>query len=83
MTPGEQHEFASVAQAEGVSPSAARRLLRVVEGAKATPSAPAPGRATREAGARAGGSLRVLDEAARPEVKQATAAEIFLAEGRS
>jgi hypothetical protein len=27
--------------------------------------------------------LRVLDEAARPEVKQATADEIFLAEDRS
>jgi hypothetical protein len=83
MTPDKQHEFAAVAQAEGVSLSAARRLLRVVGGAKATPSVPALGRATLEAGARAGGLLRVLDEAARPEVKQATADEIFLAEDRS
>jgi hypothetical protein len=83
ITPDKQHEFATVAQAEGVSLSAARRLLRVVEGAKATPSVPALGRATLEAGTRAGGLLRVLDEAARPEVKQATADEIFLAEDRS
>jgi len=82
MTPDKQHEFATVAQAEGVSLSVARRLLRVVEGAKATPSVPALGRATLEAGTRAGGLLRVLDEAARPEVKQATADEIFLAEDR-
>jgi hypothetical protein len=83
MTPDKQHEFATVAQAEGVSLSVTRRLLRVVEGAKATPSVPALGRATRDAGTRAGGLLRVLDEAARPEVKQATADEIFLAEDRS
>ena len=30
MTPDKQHEFATVAQAEGVSQSAARRLLQVV-----------------------------------------------------
>ena len=77
MTPDKQHEFATVAQAEGVSLSVARRLLLVVEGAKATPSVPGLGRATLEAGTRAGGLLRVLDEAARPEVKQATADEIF------
>jgi len=79
MTPDKQHEFATVAQAEGVSLSAARRLLRVVQGSKAAPSVPAPGRSTRAAGNRAGPSLRVLDEAARPAVKQATADEIFLA----
>jgi hypothetical protein len=32
---------------------------------------------------RAGGLLEVLDEEARPEVKQATAAEIFSAADRS
>ena len=32
ITPDKQHEFATVAQAEGVSLSVARRLLRVVEG---------------------------------------------------
>jgi hypothetical protein len=81
MTPDKQHEFATVAQAEGVSLSVARRLLRVVQGSKAAPSVPALGRATREAGNRAGPLLQVLDEAARPAVKQATADEIFLAEG--
>ncbi len=83
ITPDKQHEFATVAQAEGVSLSVARRLLRVVEGSKATPSVPTLGRATREAGTRAGGLLRVLDEAARPAVKQGTADEIFLAEDPS
>src|SRR5213082_1556778 len=48
ITPDKQHEFATVAQAEGVSLSAARRLLRVVQGSKAAPSVPALGRATRE-----------------------------------
>ncbi len=83
MTPDKQQEFATVAQAEGVSLGVARRLLRVVEGSKATPSVPTLGRATREAGTRAGGLLRVLDEAARPKVEQGTADEIFLAEDRS
>ena len=78
LTPDKQHEFAAVAQAEGVSLSVARRLLRVVAGTKITPSVPTLGRATREAGTRAGGLLQVLDEAARPMVKQGTADEIFL-----
>jgi hypothetical protein len=83
MTPDKQHEFATVAQAEGVSLSVARRLLRVVEGAKPTKSVPTLGRATREAGNRAGPLLKVLDEAARPKVTQGTADEIFLAEDPS
>jgi hypothetical protein len=83
ITPDKQHEFAAVAQAEGVSLSVARRLLRVVEGSRSTPSVPTLGRATLQAGVRAGGLLKVLDEAARPEVKQGTADEIFLAEDRS
>jgi len=83
MTADKQHEFATVAQAEGVSLSVARRLLRVVQGSKATPSVPTLGRATLEAGNRAGGLLEVLDEAARPAVKQGTADEIFLAEDPS
>ena len=37
ITPDKQHEFATVAQAEGVSLSVARRLLRVVAGSKSTP----------------------------------------------
>ena len=83
ITPEKQHEFATVAQAEGDSLSVARRLLQVVEGAQSTPSVPTLGRATLEAGVRAGGLLEVLDEAARPEVKQATADEIFSAANRS
>jgi len=79
ITPDKQHEFATVAQAEGVSLSVARRLLRVVEGSQSTPSVPTLGRATLEAGQRANSWLKVLDEAARPLVKQATADEIFWA----
>ena len=50
ITPDKQNEFATVAQAEGVSLSVARRLLRVVEGSQSTPSVPTLGRATLEAG---------------------------------
>ena len=83
ITPDTQHEFAAVAQAEGVSLSVARRLLRVVEGSESTPGVPALGRATLEAGKRAGPLLAVLDEAARPEVRQGTADEIFSDASRS
>ncbi|HEY4593467.1 MAG TPA: hypothetical protein VIJ61_13715 [Thermoanaerobaculia bacterium] len=83
ITPDKQDEFATVAQAEGVSLSVARRLLRVVAGSTTTPSVPTLGRATLEAGVRAGALLAVLDEVARPEVEQAAAAAIFLAEDRS
>jgi hypothetical protein len=83
ITPEKRHEFATVAQAEGVSLSVARRLLQVVGGSHSTPSVATLGRATLEAGERAGPLLAVLDEAARPAVKQATADEIFLAEGPS
>jgi len=79
ITPDTQDEFATVAQAEGVSLSVARRLLRVVAGSASTPSVPTLGRATLEAGNRAGPLLDVLDEAARPRVKQGTVDEIFLA----
>jgi len=77
ITRDKQHEFATVAQAEGVSLSVARRLLRVVEGSGSTPSVATLGRATLEAGKRAAPLLRVLDEAARPRVEQGTADEIF------
>ena len=83
ITPDTQHEFATVAQAEGVSLSVARRLLRVVQRSQSTPSVPTLGRASLEAGRRAGALLGVLDAAARPQVKQATADEIFLAANRS
>ena len=83
ITPDKQHEFATVAQAEGVSWSAARRLLRVVSGPKSVRAAATLGRATLEAGKQAGPLLKVLDEAARPAVKQGTADEIFLDADRS
>ena len=78
ITADTQHEFATVAQAEGVSLSVARRLLRVVTASKRSRAVATLGRATREAGKKAGPLLRVLDEAARPVVKQGTADEIFL-----
>jgi chromosome segregation ATPase len=79
ITPDKQHEFATVAQAEGVSLSVARRLLRVMTGARPSRAVATLGRATLEAAKRAGPLLMVLDEAVRPEVKQAAADEIFLA----
>ena len=83
ITADKQDEFATVAQAEGVSLSVARRLLRVVAGTRTIPSVPTLGRATLDAGQRAGALLGVLDEAARPKVEQGTADEIFLAANRS
>src|SRR3954468_12470199 len=79
ITPDKQHEFATVAQAEGVSLGVARRLLRVMTQSRRSRAVATPGRATLEAGKKAGPLLKVLDEAARPEVKQGTADEIFLA----
>jgi hypothetical protein len=79
ITPDKQHEFATVAQAEGVSLSVARRLLQVMTGSSPSRAVATLGRETREAGQKAGPLLKVLDEAVRPEVKQATPDEIFLA----
>jgi chromosome segregation ATPase len=78
ITADTQHEFATVAQAEGVSLSVARRLLQVVMGSRRSRAVATLGRATLEAGRKAGPLLRVLDEAARPVVKQGAADEIFL-----
>jgi hypothetical protein len=83
ITPDTQHEFATVAQAEGVSLSVARRLLDVVSGPRSIQAVATLGRATLEAGTHAGGLLKVLDEAARPQVKQGTADEIFSGANRS
>jgi ATP/maltotriose-dependent transcriptional regulator MalT len=77
ITRDKQDEFASVAQAEGVSLSVARRLLHVVAGPVTIPSVATLGRATEEAGQHAGELLKVLDEVTQPKVKQATADEIF------
>jgi hypothetical protein len=78
ITPDKQHEFATVAQAEGVSLSVARRLLRVVSRPQSPRAVATLGRATLEAAKQAGPLLQVLDDAARLEVKQGTADEIFL-----
>ena len=83
ITPDKQHEFATVAQAEGVSLSVARRLLRVMTGPRRSRAVATLGRATLEAGKKAGPLLEVFDEAVRPQVKQGTADEIFLAADRS
>ena len=77
ITPDKQHEFATVAQAEGVSLGVARRLLRVMTGPRHSRAVATLGRATLEAGKHAGPLLEVLDEAARLKVKQGTADEIF------
>ena len=68
ITPEKQHEFAAVAQAEGVSLSVARRLLQVVAGPVTIPSVATLGRATEEAGQHAGELLTVLDEVTQPKV---------------
>jgi hypothetical protein len=83
ITAEKQHEFATVAQAEGVSLSVARRLLRVMTGPRRGQGVATLGRVTLAAGTKAGALLAVLDEAARPEVQQGTADEIFLVEGPS
>ena len=77
ITPDKQDEFATVAQAEGVSLSVARRLLQVMTGPRRGRAVATLGRATLEAGQKAGPLLMVLDEAVRPEVKRGTADEIF------
>ncbi len=77
ITRDKQDEFAAVAQAEGVSLGVARRLLQVVATSGPVSSVATLGRATHEAGQHAGRLLEVLDEAARPEVEQAAADEIF------
>lgn len=82
MTPEKQAESACVAQAEGVSPAVARRLLQVLLPPSAR-SVPTPGRATAAAGRHAGRLREVLDEEARPRVARAAADEIFPDESRS
>ncbi len=54
MTRDKQEEVAAVAQAEGVRLGVARRLVHVVAGSKPVPSVATLGRATLEAGRRAG-----------------------------
>jgi predicted metal-dependent hydrolase len=81
ITEDKQAEFASTAQAEGVSLPVARRLLAVLGGER-TPSVATLGRQTAAAAQRATELLSVLDAAARPRVMHAAADEIFLAGDR-
>jgi len=78
ITADKQKEFATVAQAEGVSLSVARRLLRVMTGPRRGQGVATLGRVTLEAGKKAGPLLEVFDEVARPQVKQGAGDEIFL-----
>jgi hypothetical protein len=71
-----QAEFASTAQAEGVSLPASRRLLAVFL-RQHTPSVAQLGRFSRQDGLRAGPLLEVFDEHARPHVREAGLDEIF------
>jgi hypothetical protein len=71
-----QAEFASTAQAEGVSLPVARTLLAVLL-RKRTPSVATLGRHSRRAAQRAGALLPVLDEYARSRARQGCADEIF------
>jgi hypothetical protein len=76
LGPDAQAHFAACAQAEGVSLPVARRLLAVFLG-DATPSVAQLGRLSRAAALRSAALLEVLDEQARPRVRQAAADEIF------
>jgi hypothetical protein len=78
ITLDKQQEFATVAQAEGVSLSVARRLLQIMTGPRCRQGVATLGRATLKAGKKAGPLLEVLDEAVRPKITQGTADEIFL-----
>jgi hypothetical protein len=71
-----QAEFASVAQANGVSLPVIWRLLEVLL-RKETPSVAKLGRLTLAAGQKAKETLAVLDEASRPLARQAVLDEIF------
>jgi hypothetical protein len=71
-----QAQFASTAQAEGVSLPVARRLLQVFQRDQ-TPSVAQLGRFSRQAGLRSGPLLKVFDEYARPLAHQGAGDEIF------
>ena len=71
-----QAEFASTAQAEGVSLPVARRLLKVFLRDQ-VPSVAQLGRFSRQAGLRSGPLLALFDEHARPRAHQGAGDEIF------
>ncbi len=72
----QQAEFASVAQAEGVSLPLARRLLAVFLKQR-TPSVAQLGRYTKDAARRATATLAVLDQFSHPLVEEAALDELF------
>jgi hypothetical protein len=76
IDPDQQAEFASVAQAEGVSLPLARRLLALFLRER-TPSVAQLGRWAKAAGRRASATLAVLDEFSRPLVRDAALDELF------
>jgi hypothetical protein len=69
-------EFASTAQAEGISLPVTRRLLAVFLRER-TPSVATLGRLTQQAGLHAAALLEIFDQQARPQARQAAADEIF------
>jgi hypothetical protein len=81
ITPDLQAQYASTAQALGVSLAVARALLAVFL-KEQTPCVATLGRQTHRAAKKSGEVLRVLDALVRPRVEQAAADEIFLASGR-
>jgi hypothetical protein len=81
ITPELQAQFASTAQALGVSLALARELLAVLL-KEQTPSVASLGRQTQKLAKQCGEVLRVLDESVRPRVEQVAADEIFLASVR-
>jgi hypothetical protein len=72
-----QAEFASVAQARGVSLRDCQELLEVLIPGQAL-SVASLGRRTRAVGEKAGQLLEVLDEFARPKVRESAADEIYV-----
>jgi hypothetical protein len=78
ITPDLQSQYASTAQAVGVSLAVARELLAVFLQER-TPSVATLGRQTQQVAKRAGEVLQVLDALVRPQVQQVAADEIFLA----
>jgi hypothetical protein len=77
LDPDKQAEFASTAQAEGVSLPVAQRLLRVCLG-KATPCVAQLGRFSAAAAKRSKPLLGVFDELSRPLARLAAPDEIFV-----
>ena len=83
ITRDKQDEFASVAQAEGVSLSVGAAAVAGRGRLGGHPERADVGTGHQVAGQRAGQLLEVINEVAQPKVQQATADEIFLGPNRS